>query len=60
MTDDTTAQIAVEICAVLRRLDADEELLSIVGSWRDSLDDAEVLALLKAYNAGRPTLHRQQ
>jgi len=42
----------------LERLDADEELLSIIGSWRDTLDDREVLSLLRDYNAGRPTLHR--
>jgi hypothetical protein len=37
-----------------------EELLSIVGSWRDTLDDHEVLSLLRDYNSGRPTLHRAQ
>jgi hypothetical protein len=57
---DITALIADEICTALERLDADEDLLSIVGSWRDTLDDAEILALLGDYNAGRPTLHRAQ
>jgi hypothetical protein len=34
----------------LERLGAEPELLSIVGSWRDTLDDTEVLALLRRYN----------
>jgi hypothetical protein len=29
---------------------ADEELLSVVSSWRDTLND-EILALLRRYNA---------
>ena len=41
-----------ELYAVLQRLDADVELLAIVGSWRDTLDDAEVLSMLRHYNAG--------
>jgi hypothetical protein len=48
---NTTALIVGEIYAALERLGADPELLSIVGSWRDTLDDAEVLALLQRYNA---------
>ncbi len=52
------AQIADEIRAALERLDADAELLAIVGSWGDTLDDADVLSMLRDYNAGRPTLHR--
>ena len=54
------AQIVGEIQKVLKRLYVDEELLAIIGSWRDTLDDAEVLALLRDHNAGRPTLHRMQ
>lgn len=57
---DVRAQIVGEIYAALERLDTDEELLSIIGSWRDTLDDREVLSLLRDYNAGRPTLHRAQ
>src|SRR5262249_57160111 len=30
---------------------ADEELLAIVGSWRDTLDDAAMLTVLREYNA---------
>jgi hypothetical protein len=44
----------------LERLGADEELLAIVGSWRDTLDDADVLRLLRDHNAGRPILHKRQ
>ena len=57
---DVRARIVGEIYTVLERLDADEELLAIVGSWRDALDDADVLTMLRDYNAGRPTLHRAQ
>ena len=53
-----TARIADEIHTALERLDADEELLAIVGSWGDTLDDADVLTMLRDYNAGRPILHR--
>jgi hypothetical protein len=57
---DITAQIAGELSAALVRLGADEDLLSIVGSWRDTLDDAEVLSLLREYNATGKALHRPQ
>jgi hypothetical protein len=52
------ALIAAEIYAALERLNADEELLAVIGSWRDTLDDTEVLRLLRDHNAGRPTLYR--
>jgi hypothetical protein len=42
---DLKAQIAGEIHIALERLGADEELLTIVGSWRDTLDDRQVLAM---------------
>lgn len=57
---DLKEQIATEFYAALERLGADEELLSIVGSWRDTLDDAEVLSLLREYNATGRVLHRPQ
>jgi hypothetical protein len=57
---DLQAQIAREICTVLERLGADPELLAVVGSWRDTLDDAEILALLKEYNRTGRVLHQQQ
>jgi hypothetical protein len=40
MTADLNVQIARELCAALERLGADPELLSIVGSRRDTLGDA--------------------
>ncbi len=51
-----TAQIAGEIYIALEDLGAGPELLAIVGSWRDTLPDQDVLRMLKDYNAGRPTL----
>ena len=57
---DVRAQIVGEIYIALERLGTDAELLAIVGSWRDTLGDHEVLAMLRDYNAGRPTLHRGQ
>jgi hypothetical protein len=53
---DIKAQIADEIYRALEDLGAGPELLSIIGSWGDTLDDAEVLRLLRDYNAGRPPL----
>jgi hypothetical protein len=53
---DLKARIVGELYTAFERLDADEERLSIVGSWRDTLNDATIL--LRDYNAGRPTLHR--
>jgi hypothetical protein len=57
---DVRAQIAGELYVAFERIDAPAELLAIVGSWRDALDDREVLSMLREYNAGRPTLHRPQ
>ncbi len=42
------------------RLDASSELLSIAGSWRDSLDDAEALSTLRSYNASGRVFHPRQ
>jgi hypothetical protein len=55
---DLSAQIARELYAALERLSADPELLAIVGSWRDTLSDAEVLSTLREYNAAGRVLHR--
>jgi hypothetical protein len=43
----------------LERLGAEPELLSI-DSWRDTLDDAEVLTMLREYNATGRALHPRQ
>jgi hypothetical protein len=57
---DINARIAAEIYIALERLDAGPELLAIVGGWRDTLPDADVLRLLREYNAGQPTLQPRQ
>ena len=38
----------------MERLGAGPELLSIIGSYGDTLEDEEVLALLREYNAEGP------
>jgi hypothetical protein len=43
---DLQTQIAREFYIVLERLGADPELLAVVGSWRDTLDAADILAML--------------
>jgi hypothetical protein len=57
---DLKAQTTGESYAALERFYADEKLLAIVGSRRDTLSDAYSLAMLREYNAGRPILHRPQ
>jgi len=55
-----TAQIARELYIAMERLSADPELLSIVSSYGDTLDDEEILALLQEYNATGQVLHQPQ
>jgi hypothetical protein len=55
---DIKTQFVGEVYIALQRLGADEELASIIGSWRDTLSDATVLELHRDDNAGRMTLHR--
>ena len=43
-------RIRLEIFRAFKRLGADRELLSIIGSWGDTLDDKEALRLLKEWN----------
>ena len=45
------AQIAREIYIAMERLGARPELLSIIGSWCDTLPDEQILALLRVHNA---------
>lgn len=47
-------QIAAELYKVIRRLGGDNELLSTVGSYGDTLDDDDVLLLLRAWNRAHP------
>jgi hypothetical protein len=55
-----TALIAHQLYIAMERLGAEPELLSIIGSYGDTLEDADVLRLLQEYNAGHETLHRPQ
>jgi hypothetical protein len=41
----------VDLYKKLETLGADRDLLAVVGSWGDTLDDEEVLDLLKGWNA---------
>jgi hypothetical protein len=59
-TLDVEAQIARQIFTAFERLGADPEFLSIINSWRDTLDDEEVLWMLKEYNSSGKVLHRPQ
>jgi hypothetical protein len=52
MPIDRQSEIKNEISIALERLGADPRLLAVVGSW-GALSDAEVLTLLRDWNAGR-------
>jgi hypothetical protein len=53
MDHSIDAQIRAEIYQAFEKLRANKHLLGIVGSWGDTLDDSEVLELLKPWNPGR-------
>jgi hypothetical protein len=53
-------QIAAEIYKAMERLGAEPDLLSIIGSYGDTLDDDDILGLLKSYNETGVVLHQQQ
>jgi hypothetical protein len=57
---DIRAQLAGEFYIALERLGADDELLAIIVIWRDTLNDAEVLRMLREYNTTGRALHRPQ
>ncbi len=57
---DLEAQIVGELYIAVEGFGADPDLLSIIGSWRGALDDAEVLLLLQDYNATWKALHRSR
>jgi hypothetical protein len=44
-------QIRSEIYRAFELLGADPDLLAVVGSWDDTLNDEEVLTFLKEWNA---------
>jgi len=50
--DNTTNEIKEELYKALTNLKAPSDLLATVGSWGDTLEDGEVLGMLKAWNAG--------
>ncbi|HKF02495.1 MAG TPA: hypothetical protein VKB49_09270 [Candidatus Sulfotelmatobacter sp.] len=43
-------QISSEIYRAFELLGADRELLAVVGSWGDTLNDEEILTYLKEWN----------
>jgi hypothetical protein len=49
--DKLTGKITAELYRALEELGAKSDLLSIVGSWGDSLSDEQVLSMLRAWNA---------
>lgn len=49
------SEIRIEIYKAFEKLNADKRLLATIGSWGDTLEDAEVLDLLKMWNAGKLT-----
>lgn len=51
-------KIARQIYIACERLGAEPDLLSIIGSYGDTLEDQDILDLMIEYNANRPVLHR--
>ena len=43
----------------VRALGADVDLRSIVDSWQETLDDEQILGMLRDWNAGRPVFARR-
>jgi hypothetical protein len=58
--DEVRVQIANELHTTLEQLSADPELLAIIGSWRDTLDDDEILEHPKSFNRTGKVLHKPQ
>ncbi len=50
---DTTYSIIREIYRALETLGADLTLLGAIGSWGDTLEDEDVLAILEEWNRNR-------
>jgi hypothetical protein len=55
---DPTPQNARELYVAMERLGADPDLLAIIGSWGDTLDDAEILSMPRDDNATGKAVHR--
>jgi hypothetical protein len=52
------AELANQIYIAMKHLGADDDLLSIIDGWGDTLDDRETLRLLTDYNFGAKPLHQ--
>ena len=48
---ETQGMIVSQLCHAVRDLGGDQGLLSILGSWGDTLPDAEILQMLTEYNS---------
>jgi hypothetical protein len=55
--DKLSTLIVIELYKALQRLGADLDLLDIVGSYGDTLDNEMVLKLLKEWNSGQPVIN---
>jgi hypothetical protein len=51
---DLATEIVHELGKTVAKLGAQSDLLCIIGSFRDTLDDEEVLDMLKDWNADKP------
>ncbi len=60
MKPELAPKFASELYRAFQKLGASADLLSIIGSYSDTLDDAEVLDLLQDYNIGGKALHQQR
>jgi hypothetical protein len=58
--DDVRAQIAKELYTTMEQLSADPELLAVMGSWHDTLEDDEILEHLRSFNRTGKVLQRPQ
>jgi hypothetical protein len=54
-TKDMATEIVHELGKTVAKLGAQSDLLSILGSFRDTLSDEEVLSMLREWNDGGPT-----
>lgn len=50
-TDDVFFAIVQELNKAVGRWTADPNLLGIIGSWRDTMDEADTLSALREYNS---------
>lgn len=48
--DETGLQICVELYRAIESITPDPGLLAVVGSWGDTMDDEDILDMLKSWN----------